>query len=91
MKAGGYFTAPLESYLKGVMSLYSDSLAKLRGQHHAEVIQISRNEFYNQLLDAFVDAEYSKVQDELNQGAAHAQREWDLAEEAEEETATKNS
>jgi len=85
LAAAGYFTAPVEQYLATVMSLFREFRAKLQGAPHEETpLPESKWEWHNQLLlDGFVDAEYAKVQDELNLGAGHAQREWDKADEAE--------
>lgn len=73
LKQGGYFTAPLESYLSTVMKLYGPSLAFLRGQHVEQPEVPEKNAWHDQLLlDGFVQAEYARLQDELNQGSGRA-------------------
>jgi hypothetical protein len=62
------------------MKLYAPSLALVQNRKAAQPVQPSRDEYYNQLLlDGFVQAEYSILQEQLNQGSGHAMREYDDA------------
>lgn len=73
LKAGGYFTAPLDQYLGTVMKLYGPSLAFLRGQHAEQPSVPSRDDWHDQLLlDGFVDAEYERIREEGPHGARDA-------------------
>lgn len=62
LKKGGYFTAPLESYLATVMKLYEPSLAFLENRSVSQPEQLPRDEWHNQLLlDQFVETEYDRI------------------------------
>ncbi len=80
----GYYTAPIEAYTAGVMALYRQSLAKLQGQPHEEIVQPERAEWHNKLLlDDFVTSEAERIKDEVVGGSGRAMREHERASEAE--------
>lgn len=61
----GYYTAPIPEYTAGVVKLATQSLAKLNGKPHEEIVVKDRSNFYNQIvLDRFVAAESDRMRDE---------------------------
>ena len=90
LKVAGYYTAPEADYVKLVMALYRPSLAVVQKKHAEQPVVIEKNEWHNQLLlDQFVETEYERVRNDPGFGGARAAREYELAEEAEKDAATK--